>query len=93
MTKEEQKQKDTLKRLAKEIGFESVMFADIFGFSKKEDTRYYLWMCELNLWLKEKTESPVYGTFSVNSEKNQEYIISKILMHQEEGVLPKNEKK
>jgi hypothetical protein len=93
MTKEGLEQQKVLKALAREIKFESVMFADVFGYSTREPLRYYLWMCELNLWLKEKTKSPVYTTFSVDTEKNQKYLISKILMHQEAGVLPKRENK
>lgn len=55
MTKEELKQKEQLKKLTREIGFESLMFADEFGYSKKEDLRYYLWMHELNKWINNET--------------------------------------
>lgn len=43
--------KKLLLRLAKDIGFESVMFPVEFKFSSREPLRYYLWMFELHKWL------------------------------------------
>lgn len=44
--------KEQLKQLARDIKFESVMFADEFKHSKKEELRYTLWLSELQLWIK-----------------------------------------
>lgn len=43
--------KKLLLRLAKDIGFESVMFPVEFKFNSRESMRYYLWMFELHKWL------------------------------------------
>ena len=51
MTKEQEESKQQLKKLAKDVKFQSVMFADEFGHSTREDLRYYLWMVELHQWL------------------------------------------
>ena len=40
---------------SKQIGFTSQMFTDTnWKHSLKEDLRYYLWMCELQKWCREK---------------------------------------
>ena len=46
--------KELLKKMAREINFQSALFADEFKFSNKEDLRFYLWMCELNRFLIKK---------------------------------------
>ena len=43
--------KETLIKLAQDKGFKSQIFTDTeWLYSSKEDLRYYLWMCELELW-------------------------------------------
>ena len=54
MTKQELKTKEEVKRLANKLGFQSILFADEFGHSSKEDLRYLLWMIELIQWLANK---------------------------------------
>ena len=53
MTKEQLKDKASLKQLASKLGFQSVMFADEFQYSNREDLRYLLWMVELTKWIYE----------------------------------------
>lgn len=44
--------KKTLIKLAHDKGFRSQIFTDTeWLYSSKEDLRYYLWMCELDLWV------------------------------------------
>lgn len=46
--------KETLISLAKEKGFISELLSHtVWKYSYKEDLRYYLWMCELQKWLRE----------------------------------------
>lgn len=52
--------KSKIKKLAKNVKFVSVMFADEFGFSNREPLRYYLWKCELIKWIKENHKIQVY---------------------------------
>ncbi len=59
MTKEQEESKQQLKKLAKDAKFQSVMFADEFGHSTREDLRYYLWMVELHQWLYLRYHIPV----------------------------------
>lgn len=94
MTKEELKQKNLLKELASDIGFESVMFADEFVNSNREELRFILWSTELTRYLLEKTKSPIYQMVDIgNITKTTDYLINKITMHQDAGVLPKKVKK
>ena len=64
MTKQQEETKQQLKKLARDVKFQSVMFADEFGHSTREDLRYYLWMVELHLWLSERL--PYCLAFSVH---------------------------
>ena len=64
MTKQQEETKQQLKKLARDVKFQSVMFADEFGHSTREDLRYYLWMVELHLWLSERL--PYCLSFSVH---------------------------
>jgi hypothetical protein len=93
MTKEELKQKETLKTLARDIKFQSVMFSDEFGYSNRESLRYYLWMCELNLWLFTTLNFSCIGDDSYNDVKLQTILIHSIILLQENNKLPKREKK
>jgi hypothetical protein len=54
--------KKVLLGLARDIGFESKMFALEFKNNTKEPLRYYLWMRELELWLTGKY--PIYFKYN-----------------------------
>lgn len=60
MTKEELKIKSEVKRLAAKLKFQSVMFADEFEFSNREDLRYQLWMVELTKWLMDAYQDYIF---------------------------------
>jgi hypothetical protein len=58
---------------SKQIGFTSQMFTDTnWKHSLKEDLRYYLWMCELQKWCREKCNKHV-TIFSTPHEKTSTY--------------------
>lgn len=71
--------KEQLKQLARDIKFESVIFADEFKFSKKEDLRYYLWLCELNKWLGDN-----FGIYSTEINLNTDWIELRLILFIEE---------
>lgn len=49
--REAAERKKTLLGLAKDIGFESVMFPVVFKYSSRETLRYSLWQVELYKWM------------------------------------------
>ena len=95
MTKQELEQKEVLKRLARDIKFQSVMFSDEFGYSNREPLRYYLWLRELELWLYVNYKIKPFGKQfnSLNTELLQNDLKQVIEFHQTLGKLPKREKK
>lgn len=77
--------KDKLIQLARKIQFESVMFAEEFKHSKKEDLRYYLWQHELNLFIIKQTKIPFVLDTDVKS--NERRLINAITFMIENGML------
>ena len=51
--REATERKKVLLELAREIKFESALLPLEFKFSAREPLRYYLWMCELEKWLRD----------------------------------------
>lgn len=70
--------KEELKKLARDIKFESKMFADEFGHSNKEPLRYYLWMCELAKWLVNNQNTGVHFDIAQSDETLEYQLISNI---------------
>ena len=69
--------KEELKKLARDIKFESKIFADEFGHSSKEPLRYYLWMCELQKWLRDVHNIHIDIVLTIiDSEKGWGYGVS-----------------
>ena len=93
MTKQGLEQQKVLKALAREIKFESVMFADVFGYSTREPLRYYLWMCELNKWLYDTIGFTCIDNLSYDYEHLESMLINNIKELQDINKLPKKEKK
>lgn len=81
--------KEQLKQLARDIKFESVMFADEFKYSKKEDLRYFLWMCELFLWLKNNDCTGDVYNVVMDTELTEQHLIHIIKYNQDRNKLPK----
>ena len=96
MTKQGLETQKVLKALAREIKFESVMFADVFGYSTREPLRYYLWMRELELWLFNTHKIKPVGkrtTISYSTELLQQQLKQTIEFNQTLNKLPKKENK
>jgi hypothetical protein len=94
MTNNGIEQQKVLKALAREIKFESVMFADVFGHSTREPLRYYLWMCELNRWLSDKKCLSAFTLLNTVTDESLQSTLIAIIKHgQDNNKLPKKEKK
>ena len=93
MTKEQLKQKEHLKELASDIGFESVMFANEFVNSNREELRYKLWLWELTLWLNKTFDGKDFKSNTVYTTDVESYLIGKIKQYQNINKLPKKIKK
>ena len=78
MTKEDLKIKEEVKRMANRLKFQSVMFADEFGHSNKEDLRYQLWLIELIKWLCDNYTEYVFSRGSHLRTGNLLYAIDKV---------------
>ena len=93
MTNNGIEQQKVSKALAREIKFESVMFADEFKHSTREPLRFILWLWELTLWLNEKVNNESFKGITIYEDDVVNYLITNIEHYQNIGILPKKEKK
>ncbi len=82
-------QKKSLIQLVREIGFQSVMFAEMFGYSNREPLRYYLWLCELNKWLYDTIGFSCVDNLSYDYQHLESMLINNIKALQDMNKLPK----